>query len=184
MVAKGKYTDLQRSGVDFTSLLKEEEEQQQPPQDIQVRSRTLSQNSVLSQTSSVHSAKDGDQLPVSSRTLLPLPWLRCHQGEIKCSIFTPLFSTSVPLFFSQAEPVHTMAEESRAQGTIGVSLYVKYLRAGANVVFLLLVILINLLAQVVKHFLHELNICLSALLLMLRLLQVAYIMQDWWLAYW
>lgn len=77
MVAKGTYTELQQSGVDFTSLLKkeEEEEQHQPPQDILGRSRTLSQNSALSQTSSVHSAKDGDQLPVSILTLLSLPWL-------------------------------------------------------------------------------------------------------------
>ncbi len=69
MVAKGTYTELQQSGVDFTSLLKKEEEeeqqqQQQPPQDDLIRSRTLSQNSVLSQTSSVHSVKDGDHLPV------------------------------------------------------------------------------------------------------------------------
>uniref|UniRef100_A0A671US81 Multidrug resistance-associated protein 4-like n=1 Tax=Sparus aurata TaxID=8175 RepID=A0A671US81_SPAAU len=115
MVAKGTYTELQQSGVDFTSLLKkeEEEEQQPPPQDIVARRRTLSQNSVAS---SVHSVKDGDQLPVP--------------------------------------------EESRAQGTIGVSLYVKYLRAGANIFVLLFVVLINLLAQ------------------------VAYIVQDWWLAYW
>lgn len=68
MVAKGTYAELQQSGVDFASLLKkdEEEEQQQPPQDVGGRCRTLSQNSVLSQTSSVNSAKDGDQLPVST----------------------------------------------------------------------------------------------------------------------
>lgn len=54
------------------------------------------------------------------------------------------------MLFSQAETVHTMAEESRAQGTIGMSLYVKYLRAGASIVFLLMVILVNLLAQVLK----------------------------------
>ncbi|KAM9334356.1 ATP-binding cassette sub-family C member 4-like [Symphorus nematophorus] len=124
MVAKGTYTELQTSGLDFTSLLKkeEEEEQQQPPQEIAARSRTLSQNSVLSQASSVQSVKDGDQLP--------------------------------------AEPVQTVAEESRAHGTIRPGLYVKYLKAGANIMVLLFVILVNLLAQ------------------------VAYIMQDWWLAYW
>lgn len=65
MVAKGTYTELQRSGVDFTSLLKkeEEEEQQQAPQDVPLRSRTLSENSVAS---SVHSLKDGDYLPVGA----------------------------------------------------------------------------------------------------------------------
>ncbi|XP_072240755.1 ATP-binding cassette sub-family C member 4-like [Leuresthes tenuis] len=122
-VAKGTYTELQRSGLDFTSMLKkdEEEEQQQPPQDIPARNRTLSENSTRSQTSSVHSVKDGD-----------LP----------------------------AEKVQTVPEESRAEGTIGVSLYVKYLKAGASVLFLLFVILVNILAQ------------------------VSYIMVDWWLAYW
>ncbi|XP_051282902.1 ATP-binding cassette sub-family C member 4 [Dicentrarchus labrax] len=123
MVAKGTYTELQQSGLDFTSLLKkEEEEEQQQPQDILPRMRTLSQNSVLSHTSSVHSVKDGDQLP--------------------------------------AEHVQVVAEESRAQGNIKMSLYVKYLRAGAHIVVLVAVILVNVLAQ------------------------VAYIMQDWWLAYW
>uniref|UniRef100_A0A667Z5H1 Multidrug resistance-associated protein 4-like n=1 Tax=Myripristis murdjan TaxID=586833 RepID=A0A667Z5H1_9TELE len=109
MVAHGTYAELQRSGVDFTSLLqKDEEEEQQAPHDISTRTRTLSQNSVLSHTSSVHSVKDGaDQLPV-------------------------------------------MVEESRAEGTIGVGLYVKYLRAGASVVLLLIVIVINILAQVRK----------------------------------
>ncbi|XP_029941779.1 ATP-binding cassette sub-family C member 4 [Salarias fasciatus] len=124
MVAKGTYTELQRSGVDFTSLLKkEEEEEQHPPQpDFPTRTRTLSQNSVLSHTSSIHSVKDGDSLPT--------------------------------------EPVQTMAEESRAEGDIGVGLYVTYLKAGASTLLLLVVIFINLGAQ------------------------VAYIMQDWWLAHW
>ncbi|XP_068575379.1 ATP-binding cassette sub-family C member 4 [Cebidichthys violaceus] len=119
MVAKGTYTELQQSGLDFTSLLKEEEEEQPPPQDLLIRTRTLSQNS---QTSSIQSVKDGDQLP--------------------------------------AETVQTVAEEVSSQGNIGLGLYVKYLKAGANVVVLLIVMLMNLLAQ------------------------VSYIMQDWWLAYW
>ena len=64
MVAKGTYTELQQSGVDFTSLLNNEEEEQQAPQDVHNRIRTLSQNSVRSRSSSMHSVKDGDQLPV------------------------------------------------------------------------------------------------------------------------
>lgn len=69
MVATGTYAELQQSGLDFTSLLKKEEEEEEPqtPQDVLTRSRTLSQNSALSRTSSVHSVKDGDHLPV--RTL-------------------------------------------------------------------------------------------------------------------
>lgn len=119
MVAKGKYTELQRSGVDFVSLLKKEEEEDEP-QDLS-RSRTLSQNSVISHTSSIQSVQDGEY------------------GQ---------------------EPIQMLAEESRAQGDIGVGLYVTYLKAGASVIVLLFVMIINLLAQ------------------------VAYIMQDWWLAYW
>lgn len=49
---------------------------------------------------------------------------------------------------SQAEAVQTVPEESRAQGTIGLKMYLKYLRAGANIFVLLLAVLINLLAQV------------------------------------
>ncbi|KAM9397606.1 ATP-binding cassette sub-family C member 4-like [Salvelinus alpinus] len=84
---------------------------------------TLSQNSVVSHTSSKRSVKDGtEQLP--------------------------------------AEPVQTVVEESRSEGTIGVSLYVKYLKAGANILVLIGVVLLQFLAQ------------------------AAYILQDWWLAYW
>lgn len=79
MVAKGTYEELQQSGLDFTSLLKTEEEdeqQQQPPSEGHARSRTFSENSVRSQASSVHSVKDGDNLPVSisspQRAYLPM----------------------------------------------------------------------------------------------------------------
>ncbi|XP_015233372.1 PREDICTED: multidrug resistance-associated protein 4-like isoform X1 [Cyprinodon variegatus] len=125
LVAKGPYNELQRSGVDFTSLLKKEEEEDQqqiPPQDVPARIRTLSQNSTLSHTSSVHSVKDGDHLP--------------------------------------AEAVQTVPEETRAQGTIGLKLYLKYLQSGANILVLIFVFVLNLLAQ------------------------VSYVMNDWWLAYW
>lgn len=67
MVAKGTYTELQQSGVDFTSLLKkEEDEEQQSSHDTLSRIRTLSQNSIVSTASSLHSVKDGDHLPVCS----------------------------------------------------------------------------------------------------------------------
>uniref|UniRef100_A0A674MDC3 Cystic fibrosis transmembrane conductance regulator n=1 Tax=Takifugu rubripes TaxID=31033 RepID=A0A674MDC3_TAKRU len=115
MVAKGTYAELQQSGVDFTSLLKkEEEEEQHPSHDSHSRIRTLSQNSVVSRSSSLHSA----------------------------------------------ETVQTVPEESRAEGNIGLKLYLQYLRSGANVVVLLVVLLFNIMAQ------------------------VSYIMQDWWLAHW
>ncbi|KAL2087480.1 hypothetical protein ACEWY4_016308 [Coilia grayii] len=129
MVAKGTFLELQRSGVDFTTLLKTEEEDESAPAAEgstlkSARSRTLSQNSVRSQTSSVQSSVQdiSDTLP--------------------------------------AEQVQTISEESRSEGTIGFSLYFKYLTAGANVLVLLGLVLLNLLAQ------------------------ASYILQDWWLAYW
>uniref|UniRef100_A0A4W5NGD4 Cystic fibrosis transmembrane conductance regulator n=1 Tax=Hucho hucho TaxID=62062 RepID=A0A4W5NGD4_9TELE len=96
MVARGTYSELQRSGVDFTSLLKREEGPQAPGAETESRSprsRTLSQNSVVSHTSSIRSGTE--QLPVGP-----------------------------------AEHVQTVVEESRSEGTIGVGLYVKYLKAG------------------------------------------------------
>uniref|UniRef100_A0A671PYG4 Multidrug resistance-associated protein 4 n=1 Tax=Sinocyclocheilus anshuiensis TaxID=1608454 RepID=A0A671PYG4_9TELE len=124
MVARGTYSELQRSGVDFTSLLKkdEEEEGEKGEAPRSPRSRTLSQNPVRSHSTSVLSVKDeSDQLP--------------------------------------AEPVHTMAEETRTEGTIGLRMYWKYFRAGANVIMLILFVLLNLLAQ------------------------AFYILHDWWLSY-
>ncbi|XP_072539978.1 ATP-binding cassette sub-family C member 4 isoform X1 [Salminus brasiliensis] len=59
-----------------------------------------------------------------------------------------------------AEPVQTVAEESRSEGTIGFHLYLKYFTAGVSFLVLLGLILLNLLAQ------------------------TSYILQDWWLAYW
>uniref|UniRef100_A0A8C1I0L0 Cystic fibrosis transmembrane conductance regulator n=1 Tax=Cyprinus carpio carpio TaxID=630221 RepID=A0A8C1I0L0_CYPCA len=108
MVARGTYSELQRSGVDFTSLLKkdEEEECEKGEAPRSPRSRTLSQNSIRSHSSSVLSVKDeSDQLP--------------------------------------AEPVHTIAEETRIEGTIGLHMYWKYFRAGANVLILILLVLLN-----------------------------------------
>uniref|UniRef100_A0A674ETM6 Multidrug resistance-associated protein 4 n=1 Tax=Salmo trutta TaxID=8032 RepID=A0A674ETM6_SALTR len=58
VVARGTYSELQHSGVDFTSLLKRDEEEE--PQTY----NNHSVNSVVSHTSSMHSVKDGaKQLP-------------------------------------------------------------------------------------------------------------------------
>ncbi|XP_064413746.1 multidrug resistance-associated protein 4 isoform X2 [Latimeria chalumnae] len=59
------------------------------------------------------------------------------------------------------EVLHTaMAEETRSEGIVGWKIYKKYLMAGANCIVLLLVFLTNISAE------------------------VAYVLQDWWLAYW
>lgn len=124
IVAQGTYTDLLRSGVDFTSLLKKDEEEDQVGGSVELaRSRTMSQNSTLSVTSSILSVTDDvDQLPT--------------------------------------EPVQTVMEESRIEGTISMRLYVKYFLAGVNLLVMFVIILLNLLSQ------------------------ASYILQDWWLAYW
>uniref|UniRef100_A0A8C8M172 Multidrug resistance-associated protein 4 n=1 Tax=Oncorhynchus tshawytscha TaxID=74940 RepID=A0A8C8M172_ONCTS len=65
VVARGTYSELQHSGVDFTSLLKrDEEEEPQTNNNHSVVKHAFSQNSISSHTSSMHSVKDGaDQLP-------------------------------------------------------------------------------------------------------------------------
>uniref|UniRef100_A0A674F3Y4 ATP binding cassette subfamily C member 4 (PEL blood group) n=1 Tax=Salmo trutta TaxID=8032 RepID=A0A674F3Y4_SALTR len=45
-------------------------------------------------------------------------------------------------------PVQHMLEESRSEGSIGLHLYLKYFRAGANVLVLLALVFLNLLAHV------------------------------------
>uniref|UniRef100_A0A8C7FHN7 Multidrug resistance-associated protein 4 n=1 Tax=Oncorhynchus kisutch TaxID=8019 RepID=A0A8C7FHN7_ONCKI len=121
---RGTYSELQHSGVDFTSLLKrDEEEEPQTNNNHSVVKHAFSQNSISSHTSSMHSVKDGaDQLP--------------------------------------EELVQTVAEESRSEGNIGASLYFKYLNAGASILVMLGTVLLSLIAE------------------------VAYVLQDWWLAYW
>ncbi|XP_029521276.2 ATP-binding cassette sub-family C member 4-like isoform X1 [Oncorhynchus nerka] len=125
VVARGTYSELQHSGVDFTSLLKrDEEEEPQTNNNHSVVKHAFSQNSisswnsVVSHTSSMHSVKDG------------------------------------------AEQLPTVAEERRSEGNIGASLYFKYLNAGASILVMLGTVLLSLIAE------------------------VAYVLQDWWLAYW
>ena len=55
VVAQGGYTDLQRSGLDFTSLLKHKEEGEAMLEEL-ARSRTVSSTSALNE--------EAEQLPV------------------------------------------------------------------------------------------------------------------------
>ncbi|XP_054470688.1 ATP-binding cassette sub-family C member 4-like [Anoplopoma fimbria] len=132
MVASGTYSELQGSGLDFTSLLKEEDGLEEERQGVTPISgtvsglpRTLSDNSMSSQSS----------LSSSRHTLI--------EG---------------------AEPpavvVQPTEEESRSEGNVGLSLYVKYFRAGANFLVLLVLILLNALAH------------------------ITFVLHDWWLACW
>ncbi|KAL0963885.1 hypothetical protein UPYG_G00314870 [Umbra pygmaea] len=125
MVARGTFTELQCSGVDFTSLLMKDEDAEdevdEAPGRLSRSPHTLSQSSIPSPTSSMHSVMEA---------------------------------------VDQPEPEQHVVEESRSEGTIGIHLYLKYFRAGANCLVLLSVVVLNLLAH------------------------TTYILHDWWLAYW
>uniref|UniRef100_A0A8K9V1J4 ATP binding cassette subfamily C member 4 (PEL blood group) n=1 Tax=Oncorhynchus mykiss TaxID=8022 RepID=A0A8K9V1J4_ONCMY len=60
-------------------------------------------------------------------------------------------------------PVQHVLEESRSEGTIGLHLYLKYFRAGANVLVLLALVFLNLLAHVSGFYTttHEQLTCLE-----------------------
>ncbi|XP_040034735.2 ATP-binding cassette sub-family C member 4 isoform X1 [Gasterosteus aculeatus] len=58
------------------------------------------------------------------------------------------------------EAVHTMAEETRAEGNISGDIYLKYFSAGCSPLVLMVIVLLSVIAE------------------------VAYILQDWWLVYW
>ncbi|XP_061143861.1 ATP-binding cassette sub-family C member 4-like isoform X2 [Syngnathus typhle] len=120
MVAKGSYRELQNSGLDFTSLLKEEDSQEERPS----TTLTLSDKSMSSMSS------------------------------LSASCYSLMDETCTPAAAQPAE------EERRTQGAIGLQIYVKYFRAGANFLVLFLLMLLNVLAH------------------------VAFVVQDWWLAHW
>ncbi|KAM9802672.1 ATP-binding cassette sub-family C member 4-like isoform 2-T2 [Syngnathus typhle] len=120
MVAKGSYRELQNSGLDFTSLLKEEDIQEERPS----TTLTLSDKSMSSMSS------------------------------LSASCYSLMDETCTP---AAAQPTE---EERRTQGAIGLQIYVKYFRAGANFLVLFLLMLLNVLAH------------------------VAFVLQDWWLAHW
>ncbi|MEQ2222655.1 hypothetical protein ILYODFUR_028518, partial [Ilyodon furcidens] len=128
MVARGTYSELQGSGIDFTSLLKEEQDDE--GQNMTPLSGTSSScHYTLSDNSSMSSLS-------SSRCSL------IDGGDILTAV------------------VHPIEEESRLEGNVGLSMYVKYFLAGANLLVLLFLILLNGLAH------------------------ISFVLQDWWLAQW
>ncbi|XP_036965888.1 multidrug resistance-associated protein 4-like isoform X3 [Acanthopagrus latus] len=123
MVARGTYSELQGSGLDFTSLLsKEEEVQEEERRGTTPISIAHSLSSMSSLASSKYSLIEGaDPLPVV---------------------------------------VQPTEEEHRSEGNIGLRMYVKYFKAGANFLVLLVLVLLNALAH------------------------ITFVLQDWWLACW
>uniref|UniRef100_A0A3B3WBR7 ATP binding cassette subfamily C member 4 n=1 Tax=Poecilia mexicana TaxID=48701 RepID=A0A3B3WBR7_9TELE len=117
MVAKGTYSELQCSGIDFTSLLKEDQDEER--QDV---------------------------------TPLPGTGSSFHYTLSDNSSMSSLSSSRYSLIDGGGDPlalaVQPVEEESRVEGNVGLSMYVKYFLAGANVLVLLLLILLNGLAHV------------------------------------
>ncbi|XP_041663750.1 ATP-binding cassette sub-family C member 4-like [Cheilinus undulatus] len=132
MVAHGTYSELQSSGLDFTSLLKEEEDKEEERQGMTSISATVSR---CAMSPSVNSKSSLSSLSSSQYSLI--------EG-------------AEPL----AKVVQPADEERRSEGNVGLRMYVKYFRAGANFMLLLVLVLLNALAH------------------------IAFVLQDWWLACW
>lgn len=76
MVQKGTYTEFQKSGIDFGSLLKKENDEAEHsplPGTPMLRKRTISESSVWSQQSSRPSLKDGGPESQEVSPLTPCP---------------------------------------------------------------------------------------------------------------
>ncbi|XP_044222048.1 ATP-binding cassette sub-family C member 4-like isoform X3 [Thunnus albacares] len=132
VVAQGTYSELQRSGLDLTSLLKEDEGQEEERQGTTPIPGTVSR--------CPHTLSDNSMSSMSS---------------LSSSRYSLIEGTE-PL----AVVVQPTEEESRSEGNVGLHMYVRYFRAGANFLVLLVLILLNLIAH------------------------VTFVLQDWWLACW
>ncbi|KAM4559458.1 ATP-binding cassette sub-family C member 4-like isoform 1-T1 [Odontesthes bonariensis] len=120
MVARGTYSELQGSGVDFTSLLKEDQDEE-----------------------------------LQDTTSLP--------GTVSCSSMSSLSSSQYSLIEgaeSLAVVVQPAEEESRLEGNVGLRMYARYFLAGANILVLVVLLLLNALAH------------------------ISFVLQDWWLGCW
>ena len=99
MVARGTYSELQGSGVDFTSLLKEDEDEEQDratPGGLSRSPHTLAQSSMLSHTSALQSIMEGtDHLPlVGPHPQHPLHSLQPHLKP--CTYGTGSYTVLLP----------------------------------------------------------------------------------------
>ena len=84
VVAKGGYTELQRSGLDFTSLLKHEDEEEQ-----QAMSEELARSRTVCSTSTPTVNDEEDQLPVG---------LWCFRCCNTFSLMLTLYSLMLTMF--------------------------------------------------------------------------------------
>ncbi|XP_053404593.1 ATP-binding cassette sub-family C member 4-like isoform X3 [Mercenaria mercenaria] len=157
MIGKGTFQELSKSGVDFSSLLKHDEEEEQPPDMYESHDPHQSHSRTRDLHSKSHEHINGHLHNLRQRVRVDSS---CSHHSVTDSIQGSMMSlTSIGTEF-EAETVQLPEEEERHEGTVGLSVYYKYFKAGAGFFkFLILVIL-----------------CLAA--------QGAYILSDWWLAKW
>ncbi|XP_062258726.1 ATP-binding cassette sub-family C member 4-like isoform X1 [Platichthys flesus] len=133
MVAQGTYRELQSFGMDFTSLLKEEEENQE--EERRGTTPIPGTASRFPHTLSDNSMSSMSSLSSSRHSLI-------EGGEPPSAVVCPT------------------EEETRSEGNVGLRLYVQYFLAGANILVLFVLLLLNALAH------------------------ITFVLQDWWLACW
>uniref|UniRef100_A0AAQ4RIZ8 ATP binding cassette subfamily C member 4 (PEL blood group) n=1 Tax=Gasterosteus aculeatus aculeatus TaxID=481459 RepID=A0AAQ4RIZ8_GASAC len=126
MVARGTYSELQGSGLDFTSLLKGEEGQGKERHGVTPTSGTVPRLA--------HTLSDNSMSSL-------------------CSLSSSLIEGADPLTVAG----QSTGEESRSEGNVGLRLYVRYFRAGANFLVLSVLILLNALAHVSQF--SSTNLC-------------------------
>lgn len=178
MVARGTYSELQGSGLDFFSLLREEEGQEEERQSttsipgiVSHCLHTLSDNSMSSMSSlasSRYSLIEGAEpltmvgvlrllcfliRPLEGRRYSPFPCCSL-QPDLKWCWMTGI-ETSL-----SRQVVQPAEEERRSKGNVSLCMYVTYFRAGANFLVLLVLLLLNALAhvssflQLMRRFFH------------------------------
>ncbi|XP_061571906.1 ATP-binding cassette sub-family C member 4-like [Cololabis saira] len=130
VMVQGTYAELQRSGLDVVTVLRQEEDQKRMSRSVDPEIESL--------------ASRGTNFSHLS-----------HSSH--CSLLPTEHDCTKQLHM---EPVRPLAEEGRAEGTVGSHVYLKYFSAGYNTVVLMVIVLLSIIAE------------------------VAYILQDWWLVYW
>uniref|UniRef100_A0AAX7TTT0 Multidrug resistance-associated protein 4 n=1 Tax=Astatotilapia calliptera TaxID=8154 RepID=A0AAX7TTT0_ASTCA len=123
MVARGTYSELQGSGLDFTSLLKEDKDQDEQRQNTTPLSGPVS--------GLPHALSDNSSM-----------------SSLSSSRYSLIEGTEPLAMVGVCKVVQPTKEESRFEGNVGLHMYVKYFMAGANFLVLLVLILLNALAHV------------------------------------
>ncbi|XP_060582248.1 ATP-binding cassette sub-family C member 4-like isoform X3 [Ruditapes philippinarum] len=158
MIGKGTFQELSTSGIDFSSLLKHEEEEEEPPPDLyESFDPHQSQSRLHGLHSKSHEHVNGYLHNLRKRTRVDSS---CSHHSVNDSVKGSMMSLASIGTEFEAETVQLPEEEERHEGTVGMSVYYQYFKAGAGIIkFLILALL-----------------CIAA--------QVAYIYSDWWLSIW